>query len=153
MRSTKKSEKFVNAYEWNRELPTKTFVQLAMNKFGQLEDIEEKLNLWGLEENQRSLNNFLRLILAEENGFYYKKDNEIHFCDCCVRVGLFLVETRPCYAVKETTLQSCYYGDVEEIKPVEDAHYWSWKTCLHVHLKDYGKKELGGWALTKEELE
>lgn len=120
----------------------------AINKLGQLEYIEQKLNLWGLEENQRCLTNFLRLILAEEEGFYYKKDNEIYFCRWCIRVGLQLVEVHPCYAVKETTLESCYYGDVEKIKAVEDAHYWSWKTCLNVHLKDYGKT----WALTKEEL-
>ena len=116
---------------------------------GQLEDIKEKINLFGIEEDQRNLINFLKLVLAEENGFYYKKDDKIYFCRWCVRVGLHLVETQPCYAVKETTLQSCYYGDVEKIKAVEDAHYWSWKTCLNVHLRDYGKI----WALTKEELE
>lgn len=118
-------------------------------KLGQLEDIEEELNLYVLEENQRCLSNFLRLILAEEKGFYYKKDNEVHFCRWCIRVGLRIVETKPCYAVKETTLKSCYYGDVEEVKELADAHYWDWKTCLNFHLEDYGKT----WALTREELE
>lgn len=121
----------------------------ASNKLGQLEDIEDELILYVLEENQRSLTNFLRLILAEEKGFYYKKDNEVYFCRWCIRVGLQIVETKPCYAIKETTLKSCYYGDVEEVKELEDAHYWDWKTCLNFHLKDYGKT----WALTKEELE
>ena len=119
-----------------------------LDKLGQLEDIEEELNLWCLEEKQRTLTNFLKLILAEEKGFYYKKDNEIYFCMWCIRVGFKIVETKPCYVVKETTLKSCYYGDVEEFKEVEDAHYWDWKTCLHFHLKDYGKT----WALTREEL-
>ena len=45
MRYTKKSKKFIKAYEWNRELPTKTFVQLGINKLGQLEDIEEELGI------------------------------------------------------------------------------------------------------------
>lgn len=59
MRYTKKSEKFINAYEWNRELPTKTFVQLGMNKLGQLEDAEEKLGI-----------DFEIFVKALENGFY-----------------------------------------------------------------------------------
>lgn len=124
-------------------------INKVIDKLGQLEDIEEKLNLWGLEKNQRSLVNFLKLILAEDNGFYYKKDNEILFCRWCVRVNSQLVEVKPCYAVKETTLQSCYSGDIEEIKTVKAAHYWSWETCLNVHLSDYGKT----WALTEEELQ
>lgn len=45
MRLTKKSVKFVNAYEWNRETPTKTFVQLGMDKLGHLEDIEDELGI------------------------------------------------------------------------------------------------------------
>jgi len=44
-RYTKKSEKFIDAYEWNRELPTKTFVQLGINKLGQHEDIEDELGI------------------------------------------------------------------------------------------------------------
>ena len=123
-------------------------INRVVDKLGQLEDIEAKLNFWGLEKKQRSLANFLKLILAEDNGFYYKKDNKIYFCRWCVRVNSQLVEVKPCCAVKETTLQSCCYGDTEQIKAVEDAHYWSWKTCLNVHLSDYGKV----WALTKEEL-
>lgn len=148
MRLTKKFELAKNGYYYY-STQTNEYTSPLVDKLGRLEDIEDRLLcLWGLEENQRSLINFLKLILAEENGFYYKKDNEIHFCRWCVRVGLQLVETQPCYAVKETTLQSCYYGDVEKIKAVEDAHYWDWKTCLNVHLKDYRKT----WSLTKEEL-
>lgn len=45
MRFTKKSVKFVNAYKWNRETLTKTFVQLGINKLGQLEDNEEQLGI------------------------------------------------------------------------------------------------------------
>ena len=59
MRYTKKSEKFINAYEWNRELPTKTFVQLGMNKLGQHEDIEDE---FGIE--------ILTVVEAVKKGFY-----------------------------------------------------------------------------------
>lgn len=124
-------------------------IQKDLDRLSQLEDIEKELNLYSLEENQRSLPNFLRLILAEEKGFYYKKDNEVYFCRWCIRVGLQIVEVKPCYAIKETTLKSCYYGDVEEVKELEDAHYWDWKTCLNFHLRDYGKT----WSLTEKELE
>ena len=56
MRLTKKSEKFINAYEWNAELPTKTFIQLSMNKLGQLEDMMEKYNFETVED----LDNFIQ---------------------------------------------------------------------------------------------
>lgn len=108
-----------------------------LDKLGRLEAIEEDHGI-----------DLITLFKATRDGFYYIKDNEIHFCRWCVRVSYSLVEVKPCYAVKETTLQSTYYGDVEEIKPVEDAHYWSWKACISVKLKDYGVT----WALTKEEL-
>lgn len=109
-----------------------------ISKLGQLEDIEEDLGI-----------DLITLFKAIENGFYYRKESEIYFCRWCIRVGSNLVETSPCYAVKNTTLKSCYLGDVEEVVPVEDAHYWSWKTSRFVRLKDYGKT----WALTREELE
>ena len=64
MRSTKKSEKFINAYEWNSELPTKTFVQLGMNKFGQLEDIEDELGI-----------DLVILFKALKNGGVYVKNS------------------------------------------------------------------------------
>ena len=110
---------------------------------------EEEINVnlaWGNED--KPCIDLVTLSQIEREGFYYKKDNEIYYCRNCIRVGTYFIETKPCYAVKETTLESCYYGDVSEVKPVEDAHYWSWKTSLHVSLKDYGKT----WARTREEL-
>ena len=108
-------------------------------KLGKLEDIEEELSI-----------DLFTLFKAIENGFYYisKKDKKIHFARWVVRVGKYLVETSPCYEVKEITLQSCYYGDVEKLKKVEDAHFWDWKTSVNVKVEDYGKT----WALTEEEL-
>ena len=92
----------------------------------------------------------LILFKASSFGFYYKENNEIKYKRFgAVIVGKYLVETKPVYAVKETTLNSSYYGDVESMKKVDDAHYWDWKTCKHWEIKDYGKT----WALTKEELE
>lgn len=108
------------------------------NKLHDLEDIEADLDI-----------DLLTLYNAEEYGFYYIKDDKIAFCRWCIRIGRKLIETQPCYAVKRVTLESCYYGDVEEIEPVEDAHYFSWKSCVFVELSDYGKT----WALTREELE
>ena len=110
----------------------------SIHKLGQLEDIERELGV-----------DLVTLFKAIENGFYYIKNDEIHFCRWCIRVNYSLIEVSPCYAVKETTLQSCYYGDVSELKQTKDAHYWDWDTSLYVKLKDYGKS----WALTKEELE
>ena len=68
MRLTKKSEKFINAYEWNRELPTKTFVQLGINKLGQLEDDEEELKLRDLHEFLKCLepNTLFRIMPYEK---------------------------------------------------------------------------------------
>ena len=92
----------------------------------------------------------LILFKASSFGFYSKANNEITYKRIgVVIVGKYLVETKPVYAVKETTLNSSYYGDVESMKKVDDAHYWDWKTCKHWEIKDYGKT----WALTKEELE
>ena len=92
----------------------------------------------------------LILFKASSFGFYYKENNEIKYKRFgAVIVGKYLVETKPVYAVKETTLNSSYYGDVESMKIVDDAHYWDWGTCKHWEIKDYGKT----WALTKEELE
>ena len=86
---------------------------------------------------------------ATQNGIYFKENNEIHFSSWIIRVGKSFVEVKPCYAVKETTLASCYYkSDTEELKYVKDAHYWDWKTCRNWKIKDYGKT----WALTREEL-
>lgn len=109
----------------------------AIDKLGQLEDIEEKLGV-----------DLITLFKAIENGFYYIKNNEFHFCRWCVRVGHRLVEVTPCYAVKQTTLQSCCCGDVSALKQTTDAHYWDWDSSLYIELKDYGKT----WAVTKEEL-
>lgn len=159
MRLTKKDSAIIGEYDYVDELDN---LDPIVNKLGQLEDVLEKYDMDNIKklsvhlELLRELTNIknelgidlVTLFKANKNGFYYKKDNKIEFCRWCIRVNDKLVETLPCYAVKETTLQSCYYGDVEELKPVEDAHYWSWKTCVSVSLKDYGKT----WALTEEEL-
>lgn len=56
-RFTKKSTKFLFSYEWNRKLLTKTFVQLGMNKLGQLEDILEKFGI----DNPKTLEEILKV--------------------------------------------------------------------------------------------
>ena len=91
----------------------------------------------------------LDIYLADFNGIYYKENNNIHFTKRIVRVGYAFVETKPCYAVKETTLESCYYGDVSPLKEVESAHYWDWKTCRSWRFEDYKKT----WAFKEEDLE
>ena len=137
MRLTKKYKGINNPKKtYYKFIENCTMLEIAW-KLGQHEDIEEELGI-GL----------LTLYKAEKNGFYYKNNDNINFCRNCIRVDKFLIETKPCYQVKETTLKSCYYGDVEDFKNVEDAHYWSWKISLNVNIKDYGKT----WALTKEEL-
>ena len=113
-------------------------IEKDLDKLSQLKDIERELGV-----------DLVTLFKAIENGFYYTKNDEIHFCRWCIRVNYSLIEVSPCYAVKQTTLQSCYYGDVSALKQTTDAHYWDWDTSLHVELKDYGKT----WALNKEELE
>ena len=131
--------KWGSAAVWKRKIKNDRYelIEEVVDKLGQLEDIEEKLKI-----------DLVTLFKAIENGFYYIKNNEIHFCRWCIRVGNYLFEVKPCYAVKETTLQSCYYGDVSELKQTKDAHYWDWDTSLYVDLKDYGKT----WTLTKEEF-
>ena len=52
------------------------------NKLHDLEDIEEDLGV-----------DLLTLYNAEEEGFYYIKDNKISFCRWCIRVGRHLIET------------------------------------------------------------
>lgn len=89
------------------------------------------------------------LFKALKNGIYFK-NVQLYYCRNIIRVGNYLVEVKPIYAVKETTLESCYYNtDTEQLKYVNDAHYWDWKTCKKWNIKDYGKT----WALTREELE
>lgn len=128
--------KLTNKYEYHLLNPNTSMIEdeiAGTQKLGQLEDIEEALT----------------------HGFYYKdytENDEIRFSgNVFIQVNDYLVETKPCYAVKETTLYSCYnpLGYPSETKEVKDAHYWSWKTCLHFKIKDYGKT----WALTREELE
>ena len=91
----------------------------------------------------------LDIYLADFNGIYYKENNKIYFTNRIVHVGYSFVEVKPCYAVKETTLESCYYGDVSPLKEVEDAHYWDWKTSRSWKFEDYKKT----WAFKREELE
>ena len=114
-------------------------VSEALNKLGQLEDIEDELDI-----------DLITLYTAETRGFYYKsKDGEIYWSgNQFVRVGMYFVKTEPCYQVKKTTLESCYFNDKESFIAVRDAHYWDWNTHDQVKISDYGKT----WALTKEEL-
>ena len=114
--------------------------QFANNKLGCLENLEERFGV-----------NLITLLKAELDGFYYKEDDgQIYWSgNQFIRVGFNFVKTEPCYQVKETTLASCYYGDVEKFKEVEDAHYWDWKTHTNFRIEEYGTK----WALTREELE
>lgn len=111
-------------------------------------------NFEAIEKELKEYEQYKIIEEALTHGFYYKdytENDEIRFSgNVFIRVGNHLVETKPCYAVKETTLYSCY-NPLEypsETKEVKDAHYWSWKTCLHFKIEDYGKT----WALTKEEL-
>ncbi len=67
-RYTKKSKKFVNAYEWNSDLPTKTLVQMGMNKLGEHEDIEEELGI--------DLVTFFKYLSAKE-VFFINDHNEV----------------------------------------------------------------------------
>ena len=114
-------------------------IEEELKKHRMLKNIEEELGV-----------DLITLFKASSFGFYYKENNEIKYKRFgAVIVGKYLVETKPVYAVKETTLNSSYYGDVESMKKVDNAHYWDWKTCKHWEIKDYGKT----WALTKDELE
>ena len=147
-RLTKKSNSVLEAIEYqlidekenlSANEGIKKIPVLATNKLGKLEDIEEALGI-----------DLIILFKASSFGFYCKENNEIKYKRLgVIIVGKYLIETKPVYAVKEITLNSSYYGDVESMKKVDDAHYWDWKTCKHWEIKDYGKT----WALTKEELE
>ena len=111
----------------------------ATEKLHEILEIEDEL---GIE--------LTTLYRALSRGIYYKEDNHIFFTtNNIVLVSNELVQVKPTYAVKETTIKSCYYGDCEPLKYLKDAHYWDWKTCNHWKLKDYGVT----WSLTKEELE
>lgn len=94
--------------------------------------------------------NPLYVLSAIFKGFYYIKNNEIYYERNGILVGDSFIITKPIYAVKEVTLQSCFYGtDTEELKYVEDAHYWSWKSMQSFKLCDYGET----WALDRKDLE
>lgn len=67
-RYTKKSKKFINAYEWNCDLPTKTLAQMGMNKLGEHEDIEEELGI--------DLVTFFKYLSAKE-VFFINDHNEV----------------------------------------------------------------------------
>lgn len=98
-----------------------------------------------LDKVNLSVENVVKAVL---DGIYYIENGEIKFARNIILVGYHIVETSPCYAVKKTTLNSCYYGDVEPLQEVADAHYWDWKTSRNWKLNEYLKT----WALTKEEL-
>ena len=113
---------------------------IVLTKLKHLENVEDILEI-----------DLITLFRALEEGFYYKnKEGHIFYSgNQFIMVGKRFVKTKPCYQVKNITLDSCYYGDVEQFTEVKDAHYWSWATHDQVDLKDYGKT----WALTREELE
>lgn len=105
---------------------------------GKYEDLEEELGI-----------DLITLFKALKDGIYYK-NIEIYYCHNIVMVGKYFVEVKPIYAVKETTIESCYYKTyTERLKFVDDAHYWDWKTCKKWELKDYKKT----WALNRSDLE
>lgn len=91
------------------------------------------------------------LMKAIKYGFYYENDDgKIYFMRYAVLVNSdTFVEVKPCYAVKETTLESCYSGDVSPLKEVKDAHYWDWKTCRNWKTKNYKKN----WWLKRDKSE
>lgn len=112
---------------------------LANRKLYELENIEEEIGI-----------DLITLYRALSRGIYYKEDNHIFFTtNNIVLVSNELVQVKPTYAVKETTIKSCYYGDCEPLKYLKDAHYWDWKTCNHWKLKDYGVT----WSIDRLELE
>ena len=83
------------------------------------------------------------------NGIYYIKDNEIFYKRHVLVLPSGIIGTKPIYACKEITLESCYYGtDCEPLTEVKDGHYFDWKTFDHWSFNDYKKK----WAFTKDEL-
>lgn len=59
----------MNAYEWNSDLPTKTLVQMGMNKLGQHEDIEEELGI-----------DLVTLFKAIKNPVYIKETDTTVWC-------------------------------------------------------------------------
>ena len=91
------------------------------------------------------------IMKAIKDGFYYENDDgKIYFMRYAVLVNSdTFVEVKPCYAVKETTLESCYSGDVSPLKEVKDAHYWDWKTCRNWKTKNYKKN----WWLKRDKSE
>ena len=139
-RLTKKDERMVDdVYDCLRN------VNKIYNKLADVEDIEGELGI-----------DLITLYKAAfSRGFYYKNfrgNNEICYSGLnFIIVNNSFVSVKPCYEVKELTLESCY--DSEKYpspnKKVEGAHYWEWRTCLYFNFKDYGKT----WALTREELE
>lgn len=111
----------------------------TISKLNQIENIEKELDI-----------DVVILFKALRNGFYYKKDNKIFYTRNIINVHKYLIEVKPIYSVKETTLETCYYGDsAGKEKPLMDGHYWDWKTSNTWSFEDYGKT----WALTREELE
>ena len=109
-----------------------------IDKLGQLEDIEEDL---GIE--------LQTLFKALKYGIYFLKNDKIWFSNTFIMIGKYLVQTKPCYSVKETTVNSVRYGDSKTFINVKDGHFWDWDISVSVKIIDYGKT----WALTLKELE
>ncbi len=117
------------------------------------EKLEQELErLEKLESIEKELGCPLNVLMkASKNGFYHVNDEgNIYFMSHAVLVNIdTFVEVKPCYAVKETTLESCYSGDVSPLKEVKDSHYWDWKTCGSWRIKDYKKT----WWLKRDKSE
>ena len=98
----------------------------AFNKLGQLEDIEEEKGIDLIVREQ-----------ALEDGFYYidEQNNIVH-------VSNYLSNRSYGFVCAEYDTISYYEVCLGELR----------KEC-QFYYTDYGKKERGGWALTKEELE
>lgn len=75
---------------------------------------------------------FITLSMAFDNGIYFKRENDI----CKTDIN-YICENRLGYRGYSLAAYDAEYPDI---------NVWFW-------FKDYGKKEPGGWALTKEELE
>lgn len=119
----------INDDKWNK----------AINKLGQLEDIEDELGI-----------DLITLFKAFKNGIW-SKGSRYH--GCCT-------ENEPCF-IKPTALElgTVWYTEKEHKNDIDSSSEESGALCLYTHdyelevycvrVKDYGRT----WALTKEELE
>lgn len=133
-RFTKKSTKFLSSYEWNRDLPTKTFVQLGINKLGQLEDIEEELGI-----DLITLFKVLSKGSVYINRAFCPEDETYLEVKGYKRITLHKVPN-------EEDINDFIKGNwVLDFSAI----YGDYIVELVVNVKDYGRT----WALTREEFE